>query len=247
MEALVEGVDHVYVPMAEASAGFDVLVEQLGLPVLWPFTSFGTFSSGGVSLGSIKLEIIDSNPETPWSLAHQPPQVQGIALRPARPVDDGYLAEVDRRSLARSAPAHFERDGRPAWTNLYLSDFIGPSAGVFVCDYHLPEPKDLAKRRRLLQECDGGRLGVLDAVGLVIGTRDIGAARERWQRLLEPLAPVGALTWRPAVGPAITLVQGDEERVEHLALAVRSPETARRVWHDQAGTLRGFALRLVAG
>jgi hypothetical protein len=53
--SLVDGVDHVYVPMADAKAAFAVVAEQLQLPALWPFTSFGEFSSGGVSVGSIKL------------------------------------------------------------------------------------------------------------------------------------------------------------------------------------------------
>lgn len=248
MGSLVDGVDHVYVPMADAPAAFGVLTEQLKLPVLWPLTSFGTFSSGGVSVGSIKLEIIESNTVTPWSTAQDPPQIQGIAFRPSRPVDDAYLAEVDARSISRTAPSLFERDGKPAWTNVYFSDLVSATAGAFVCDYHLPEPRDIARRRRALADCGGGRLGVLDAVELVIGTRDTGAARGRWQRLLDPLEPAQPLTWRPAVGPAITLVDGDDERVDHLVLAVRSVEAAEQVWREVAEeTLSRFQLRFLAG
>ena len=58
MRALVDGVDHIFIPVADASAAFVVLTEELELPVLWPFASFGTFSSGGVSVGSIKLEVV---------------------------------------------------------------------------------------------------------------------------------------------------------------------------------------------
>lgn len=248
MDSLVDGVDHVYVPMADASAAFGILAEQLGLPVLWPLTSFGSFSSGGVSVGSIKLEIIETNAVTPWSTAQEPPQIQGIAFRPSRPVDDVYLAEVDARSIPRTAPSLFERDGKPAWTNVYFSDFVSAAAGAFVCDYHLPEPRDLVRRRRVLADCGGGRLGVLDAVELVISTRDTRAARGRWQRLLDPLEPAQPLTWRPAIGPAITLVEGDDERVAHLVLAVRSVETAEQVWREVAKeTLSRFPLRFVAG
>ena len=53
-------------------------------------------------------------------------------------------------------------------------------------------------------ECRGGRLAVLDAVELVISTRDTQAARGRWQTLFDPLEPAGSLTWRPAIGTAIT-------------------------------------------
>lgn len=243
MGPLVEGVDHVYVPMTDAGAAFTVLTEHLELPVLWPFTSFGSFSSGGVSVGSIKLELIDANPVSPWSLAHHPPRIQGVAFRPARPVDATYLAELQERGLACSEPEHFERDGRPAWTNVYLTDMLSDTSGAFVCDYHLPGPKDLGLRQRVLEECDGGRLGIVDVVELVILTRDAAAARDRWQRLLDPLQPVPPLSWHPGVGPAITVREGDEERVGHLVLAVRSPARAEEVWGAADPVLRQLPLR----
>lgn len=247
MALLVDGVDHVYVPMPDASAAFAVLAEQLELPVLWPFTSFGAFSSGGVSVGSIKLEVIEPNTTAPWCTAQKPPQIQGIAFRPTTRVDDDYLAELDGRSIARTAPSLFERDGRPAWTNVYFLDLISDTAGAFVCDYYVPESRDLERRRRLLEECGGGRLGVLDADELVISTIDIIGARARWQRLFDPLEPADSVTWRPAIGPAITLVEGDDDRVDHLALAVRSVEAAQQVWSELAasGRLGPFPVRFV--
>jgi hypothetical protein len=246
MRSLVDGVDHVYVPMTEASAAFSVLTEQLDLPVMWPFTSFGAFSSGGVSLGSIKLEIIEANTTVRWCTPQHPPQITGIAFRPATSVDGRYLAEVDARGVPRSDLEQFERGGTPAWTNLYFSDFISAAAGAFVCDYHVPQAKDLAVRRRVLEDCGGGRLGVLDAVELVITTRDTTSAGHRWQRLFDPLHPAPPLTWRPTVGPALTVMQDDEERVDHLALTVRSVDAASEVWREVTETeLAQFPLRFV--
>jgi hypothetical protein len=230
MISLVDGVDHVYVPMPDAEAAFEVLAMELELPILWPFTSFGTFSSGGVSVGSIKLEIIEANATAPWCRPHEPPQIQGIAFRPSVRVDAAYLAEVDARSIARTEPSRFERDGRPAWTNVYFQDLISTAAGAFVCDYYLPEARDVGRRRRLLAERAGGRLGVVDAVELVIATRDVEAARGRWQRLFDPLQPEDGPVWRPMIGPAIRLLAGDDERVDQLTLAVRSVPTAQQSW-----------------
>lgn len=245
MKPLVDGVDHVYVPMTNAAAAFAVLTDRLLLPALWPFTSFGSFSSGGVSVGSMKLEIIEANPLTPWSGAQQPPQIQGIAFRPHAPVDAAYLAELDDRGIAHSAPEHFERDGRPAWTNVYLTDLIGASAGAFVCDYHLPEARDLGRRRRLLAERHGGRMGVLDAVELRIVATDLAAARRRWQRLLDPLPQDGPGCWRPTVGPAITVVPGRSDQVEYLVLAVRSALSSAEGRRAIDQELEGFPVRLV--
>ncbi|HET8603508.1 MAG TPA: hypothetical protein VFM09_06230 [Marmoricola sp.] len=245
MDALVEGVDHVYVPMREADAAFAVLSEELDLPALWPFTSFGEFASGGVSLGSIKLEVLEANPRTPWSRAHEPPRIQAVALRPARAVYDGFLAELDSRGVHRTAPEEFEPADRSGWTNVYFPDLVGEDAGVFVCDYHAPGPRDLVRRRRLLAERQGGRLGVLDAVEVVISARDAASARDRWQRLLGPVPSGHPWTWRLTTGPVVTLVEGVEDGVAELVVAVRSVGDARRRWRGLAGPLDGLPLAFV--
>ena len=85
MRPLVDGVDHVYIPMADASGAFAVLTGELDLPVMWPFTSFGDFASGGVSVGSIKLEVIEANATAPWCIAQDPPQIQGIGVTAVDP------------------------------------------------------------------------------------------------------------------------------------------------------------------
>lgn len=51
----------------------------------------------------------------------------------------------------------------------------------------------------------------------------------------------------PAVGPAITLTQGDGERVDHLALAVRSEAVALEQWSEVVPVLGRFPLRFVSG
>lgn len=85
---------------------------------------------------------------------------------------------------------------------------------------------------------------MLDAIELVIGTRDTEAARRRWQRLFDPLMPAESLTWRPAVGPAITLAAGAGEQVDHLLLTVRSVDTALQAWSEAAQPqLAQFPLR----
>ena len=241
---VVDGVDHVYIPMTDAQDAFAILTDDLGLPAMWPFTSFGDFASGGVSLGSIKLEIIEANATAPWCLAQDPPQIQGVAFRPSSTIDDAYLAELDARSIPRTPPQHYPDRDAPRWTNVYFQDLVSDLAGAFVCDYHVPEPRDIDLRRRVLAECAGGRLGVLDASQLVIGTRDVDAASTRWQRLLDPLQQAQPGTWHPVTGPEITLVPGPEERIHHLTLAVHSAAGARAVWHDVAdGPLRGIPLQ----
>ena len=208
---------------------------------MWASSSFGDFSSGEVSVGSIKLEVIEGNSTTRWCIPQSPPRIQGIAFRPSRTVDDAFLAEVDQRAVPHTSPQHY-----PRWTNVYFQGLVSDLAGAFVCDYHVPEPKDVDMRRRLLAEAHGGRLGVLDAVELVIATPDLDAAAARWQRLLDPLQPAAPHLWRPMLGPAIRLVPGSRDQVDHLVLAVRSIIAAQDTWNRVGtGALRGFPLRFV--
>lgn len=151
---------------------------------------------------------------------------------------------LERDGSHRAAPdAHRERTSSGAAGPEAGSLLVGEEAGAFVCDYHLPEPKDLDRRRQVLQACGGGRLGVVDAVELVIETRDIDAARRRWQRLLDPLQPREPLSWHLPVGPAVTLTGGEDERVGDLVLAVTSPPEAAAVWRAVASPLRQLPLR----
>src|SRR5262249_53919251 len=107
---IVRKVDHVFVPLAAPEATFGFLTETLGLPVAWPFTEYGPFASGGVSLGSIHLEVVRSSDPLPCFVARDPARVQGIAFEPP-PIDDALLAELDRRGIPHSSPAPFPGTG----------------------------------------------------------------------------------------------------------------------------------------
>jgi hypothetical protein len=64
--------------------------------------------------------------------------------------------------------------------------------------------------------------------------------------LFDPLQPEDRATWHPVIGPAVTLVPGEGERVGHLVLAVRSAARAQAVWREVSdGPLRGFPLQFV--
>ena len=130
MRSLVDGADHVYVPMADAPAAFAVLAEQLELPVLWPFTSFGMFSSGGGGGGEIKLEIIESNSTAPWSVAAEPPRPparlgagprdRGVGVAPVHastrvdghPPGEGHLGDPAQQEHLESARAVAQQHDR---------------------------------------------------------------------------------------------------------------------------------------
>jgi hypothetical protein len=263
-ESIVTRVDHVFVPLAQVEPAFRFLTETLALPQAWPLAAYGAFTSGGVVLGAANFEVLQSDAALPATTAHRPARVQGIAFDPVR-ADETTLAELDRRGIPHSPaiPVEGTRFGRTGllWTNVFFSDFIDDRALVFLCRYALPESRDVAARRALLQAADGGRLGIEDLDEIVVSSRDPRAAERRWQRLLDPLRPSAPGYWRSAEGPALRIVGGDEEAVATLVLRVRSLARAeaelravgvgvRRdgdVLAVNAPPLAGLELRLVGG
>ena len=116
MSSVVARLDHVYVPFDDARAAFDVFSGELGLPVMWPFDSYGVVTSGTVVLGNLHLETLQSLPPSAHPLAPPsmtavvPARVSGLAFEPALDVD-AVLAELDRRgALTRHrTPDHDRR------------------------------------------------------------------------------------------------------------------------------------------
>jgi hypothetical protein len=147
MAAIVAKVDHVIVPLDAPEPAFRFLTETLGLPVAWPFTHYGAFASGGVVLGGINLEVLQTSEAYPFFTAARPARVQGIVFEPM-PIDAAFLAELDRRGIPHSPPMPFRGSGHGTsgllWTNVYFPDFLDDRAIAFVCEYHVPEARDVS-------------------------------------------------------------------------------------------------------
>jgi hypothetical protein len=229
--AIVAKVDHEFVPLDAPEPAFRFLTETLALPVAWPFTPYGAFASGGVALGGINLEVLQASEAYPFFTAARPARVRGIAFEPT-PIDAAFLAELDRRGIPHSPPMPFHGSGHGTsgllWTNVFLPDFLDERAIAFVCEYHVPEARDVPARRAALRAAGGGRLGIEDVREIVIGSPDPAAAAGRWRRLLHPHAEPVSGHWMIGNGPALRIEAGAEDAVLRLVLQVSSREHARR-------------------
>lgn len=223
MTALVSRIDHVYAVLEEAEEAHRFLHEDVGLPVAWPFESYGTFASGGIALGNLNLEFLPSGPGWP---ARTPARITGIAFAPSRAADEQFLAELDERGVE-----HSPLWPTPGWTNVGIEGIGGADVRPFVCDYHFPQTKDQVFRREQLEAARGGKIRLVAARELVVGTPEPLTTAERWQRLLGPAEPDGELRWILGWGPSFRLVEHDREEVIDLVLDVASPEAAR-VWAE---------------
>lgn len=192
--------------------------DVLGLPQAWPFSNYGFFASGGVSLGNLNLEFVEAQGTF---VATKPAQITGLGFEPAIPIDDAYGKRLDERHVDHSSPMP-----GPSWTNMSFTG-LGGDLQVFATDYHVDDkPKADLARRKPLDDVHGGRLGLTGAGELMIGVPDLKAASQRWEALFDPALPDTAVRWSLGSGPAVRLVQHNRDAVLGLALDVRNPDAA---------------------
>lgn len=219
-ERLIRQVDHVILASDNAEGLYRLFSERLQIPVAWPYRSYGTFSSGGVILGTIALELLFAQ--------HAPYGLTRMALEPDSL--STVLPALDVRHVPHLEPAPYKQKDpsgveHVAWTIVDMPT-IAPANTIFLCKYNA----DVEERRRRtieeLRKTGGGPLGIESPMEVVLGVRDLAAAEGQWANLLAPLRPSDG-TWPLGSGPAIRLVANQEDQLAILRIKVRSLERAR--------------------
>lgn len=224
---LVRQIDHILIASDEPEQLFRLFSEKLGLPVAWPFRSYGQFSSGGVSLGNVNLELIGSE--------HRQFGLAAVALEPTSLTE--VLRTLDAQGLKHGAPAPFsQRDStgveRLLWTTVNMTN-LPPAGTVFFCKYNFDVDERRALIHRELENHGGGPLGIESAMELVLGVRNMAAAQHDWSILLGSTQPSQDPLWQNGSGPAIRLVAAQEDHLVLLRVKVKSLERARAFLNGQ--------------
>ena len=60
---VVKQLDHIIARVDDAEPLFKFLSEALQLPVAWPLRSYPSFTSGGIALGNLYLEVLSCAPK----------------------------------------------------------------------------------------------------------------------------------------------------------------------------------------
>ena len=129
----VKQLDHLIVRADDPRPLFKLLSETLQLPVAWPLRSYPSFTSGGVTLGNLYLEILSCEPERESSS----PDARFVAM--AFETDDleESVHELDRRGIPRGpvvANVEATPDGKK--TKFYSNAILGKLLGRnFWIDY----------------------------------------------------------------------------------------------------------------
>jgi catechol 2,3-dioxygenase-like lactoylglutathione lyase family enzyme len=243
-EPLVRQLDHVFAPVRDPAPLFDLFSNVLGLPVAWPVTDKGDFTSAAVCLGNANLEFISANAASalsPFLEPTEPMTVRGLAFEPA---DGSRMAsQLDERGFTHSGPVpHSDAGG--SWTNVFLSGLAPHAAMVFLCDYL---GDTLAERRAVREEFragDGGVLGVRRLGEVTLGVLDVDGAMENWTRFLAPARADDHGAFHVGSGPVVRLKASPIDGVAGLWLEVASLAAARDALRerDLLGPMRGSGI-----
>lgn len=230
----VKQIDHILIRVNDPRRLFSFLADTLQLPVVWPVATYQGFTSGGVGVGNVNVEVIrldDTKDSPPAETADA--HVIGFAFEPY-PLADS-LRELASRRIKYDKPSPYvstQADGskKTLWTTVDLPQFSSGDAGIFLCEYNpsfMNVESVRAGLREQLRARKGGPLGIESVKEVVWGAADFKGAVERWRRLLEPIPQSGAGVWRVGDGPAIRLVKSEEDKIQGLVLYVASLAQAK--------------------
>jgi hypothetical protein len=168
----IKKVEHFYISSNNAMNIFQILTEQFGLPVVWDYQDWGGFSSGGITLGNVVLELIEGQ-------ASQSQTHYGIALEPSQSL---------KRTISFLDSAHIShgRISRAAdWSTMSLKNLLPDNIDLFLCDYHDREFIRLDRKRAIdtLVLNNGGALGIQFLKEIVIGTEYPAEFEKEWAKI----------------------------------------------------------------
>jgi hypothetical protein len=227
-DAVVTRVDHLFINTDEVDGLVTLFTDTLALPVAWPIRDHGPFTSGGVQLGDMNLEIARGA-----AVGRNPAPRFGIAFAPV--TLETSLAQLTARHILHGTPHAIRApgpDGQVAtlWTTVAIDGLLDDSADVFICAY---SPLLRPPGKELRPMAPAGPLGVIRVAELRLGVPDVDAAALAWGSLLAPLEPAALGFWQPVTGPALRLVPASRVGLSAVVLAVRSLAVAAAFLREQ--------------
>jgi hypothetical protein len=132
--------------------------------------------------------------------------------------------------------------------NLFFNTLIGNLIGRFVCKrwakslvlasfgeralYLTEYTHDISKTRSIgasnLLGIDGGLIGLVAVLEIIVGISDFDIKLALWQKLFSPVLPSEPGLWHLGDGPAIRLSSNSEDDIQTIVLKVKSLEDAKK-------------------
>lgn len=245
---VVRQVDHLLIVAPDAQGLVSLMAETFQWPVAWPFTNYGGFASGGLSLGNVNLEILQArSPRTGPGASEA--RFTGFALEPV-PLATS-LPTMKVRGIRHGVPSPFrarQPDGTRGvlWTTVSLPEVSTDSMELFLCEYR----EDVSARRQKwqdqLRQRAGGPLTVSRLREIRLGDRNRNRLEAAWKKLVGPpeSPEPGVLPLGP--GPMLRWVPSEQDAIQGIVIEVRSLAEARAFLGKlgMLGTDRGDSITL---
>ena len=209
----IDKVEHFYISSNHAVNIFQTFTEQFGLPVVWDYQNWGNFSSGGITLGNVVLELIENQPA-------QAQTYYGIALEPNQSL------HRTRAFLDSVHILHGRISKASEWSTMSLNNLLPDNIDLFLCDYH---DRDFIKRNRKnavdnLGRKNGGTLGIQFLKEIRIGTEDPEGFENELTKIRGLIKKGNEFHF--SEGPSLKLIKSDTSLFA-LLIKVKSIEKAK--------------------
>lgn len=226
MQAQVNKIEHFFASSPKAEKLFQFFSQDLELPVVWKYRSWGDFASGGVTLGNVAFELVIYEGVDTTSF-------NGIALEPLHSMED-FQKELDKIGIAHDTidNSNVFKDSTgtlQGWSLLTPKDVLPYEANLFVCDYknrkRILENRKQASHK--LMEVNGRGLGVVQLKEIVVSTTEFRKYDEQLAKL-PGVKKVATGLFSFDEGPDLRVQQGTKNGIPEIVIKVASLEKAKR-------------------
>jgi hypothetical protein len=126
---IVKQLDHIIVRVDDPQPLFKFLSETLQFPIAWPLRSYPSFTSGGITLGNLYLEILSCAPQpSSSSKSAQAARFVAIAFEAGSLTES--VGELRRRKIPHGPVVPYvEIDSSGKKTKLYANVILGKMLG----------------------------------------------------------------------------------------------------------------------
>ena len=235
-ESPIEKIEHFYAVSNRPEALFEFFSEVLGLPEIWPFTDYGGFSSGGLSVGNSVLEVVgdDTQSEDQSGVAY----FNGIAFEPIDTAES-TIGWLDKQGIDHSPAYPFKEviddKERTHWVTCDI-DIPPKESRIFVCDYKNREAVEKGRNvaRLKLLDSDKCPLGIQSLKEIVLTFRNLDQGIALWSNLLGSERRASRDKFSFTEGPDINLVSSESDGILEIVLEVRSLTEAKTVLQSKS-------------
>ena len=181
-QSQVNKIEHFFASSPKAERLFQFFSQELELPVVWKYQSWGDFASGGVTLGNVAFELVTFKGADTTSF-------NGIALEPTYHMEE-FQKDLDKVGIAHDTidNSNVSTDSSGTlrgWSLFTPKDLLPTEANLFVCDYK--ERQRIIDNRKKASDkllvTNGAGLGVVSLKEIVVSTTDFKKYDEQFAKL----------------------------------------------------------------